>query len=238
MVFLLVLQDLSAYNDIYCDAIAWLHDRSIDYLTPQLYWPFGGGQDYAKLQPWWADSVAANGRHFYPGHAYYRIAAWINPSEMPRQIRFDRTNPKVQGSVFFSAKHFALNPLGVTDTLRNDLYRYISLNPIMNWKDIVPPNPIQNLRFERLANGQGGLLWDLPQLAGDGDSASRYVVYRFDHSNVQPNELDNSANILNVEGSRQSIPGEPPNSNGPYYFVVTSLDRNYNESTMSSVLAS
>ena len=106
----------------------------------------------------------------------------------------------------------------------------------MNWKDIVPPNPIQNLRFERLAIGQAGLTWDLPQTASDGDSAKRYVVYRFDYSNVQPSDLDNSANIFNVEGSRQSIPGEPPTPSGPYYFVVTALDRNNNESTMSSVL--
>jgi len=227
---------LSAYDDIYCDAIAWLHNRSIDYLTPQLYWPFGGGQDYAKLQPWWADSVAANGRHFYPGHAYYRIPNWTNPSEMPNQIRFDRNNPKVQGSVFFRAKNFPENPRGVTDTLRNDLYRYQSILPIMNWKDVVAPNPPQNLRFERLANGQGGLLWDVPQTASDGDSAKRYVVYRFDYSNIQSGDLENSANILNVEGSRESIPGEPPSPTGPFYFVVTSLDRNYNESVMSNIL--
>ncbi len=227
---------LSAYDDIYCDAIAWLHDRSVDYLTPQLYWPFGGGQDYAKLQPWWADSVSANGRHFYPGHAYYRIVNWANPSEMPNQIRLDRNNPKVQGGVFFRAKNFGENPKGVTDTLRNDLYRYQSILPIMNWKDVVAPNPPQNLRFERLANGQGGLLWDIPQTASDGDSAKRYVVYRFDYSNIQPADLENSANILNVEGSRESIPGEPPTPTGPFYFVVTSLDRNYNESGMSNVL--
>ena len=227
---------LSAYDDIYCDAIAWLHKRSIDYLTPQLYWPFGGGQDYAKLQPWWADSAAANGRHYYPGHAYYRIPNWSNPSEMPNQIRLDRANPKVQGGVFFRAKNFPENPKGVTDSLRNDLYRYIALNPRMNWKDVVAPNPVQNLRFERLENGQAGLKWNLPQTASDGDSASRYVVYRFNYSNIQPSDLENSANILNIEGSRQSIPGAPPSPSGPYYFVVTSLDRNYNESTMSSVL--
>ena len=227
---------LSAYDDIYCDAIAWLHNRSIDYLTPQLYWPFGGGQDYAKLQPWWADSVAANGRHFYPGHAYYRIASWTNPSEMPNQIRFDRNNPRVQGGVFFRAKNFPENPKGVTDTLRNDLYRYISILPTMNWKDVVVPNPPQNLRYERLATGQAGLTWDLPQIASDGDSAKRYIVYRFDYSAILPGDLENSANILNVEGSRQSIPGEPPSPTGPFYFVVTSLDRNYNESGMSNVL--
>ena len=227
---------LSAYDDIYCDAIAWLQKRSIDYLTPQLYWPFGGGQDYAKLQPWWADSAAANGRHYYPGHAYYRIPNWSNPSEIPNQIRLDRSNPKVQGGVFFRAKNFPENPKGITDSLRNDLYRYTALNPKMSWKDVVPPNPIQNLRFERLENGQAGLKWDLPQKAGDGDSAKRYVVYRFNYSNVQPADLDNSANILNIEGFPESIPGVPPSPTGPYYFVVTSLDRNYNESTMSSVL--
>ncbi len=106
----------------------------------------------------------------------------------------------------------------------------------MNWKDVVAPNPPQNLRFERLANGQGGLLWDIPQTASDGDSAKRYVVYRFDYSNIQPGDLENSANILNVEGSRESIPGEPPSPTGPFYFVVTSLDRNYNESAMSNIL--
>ena len=227
---------LSAYDDIYCDAIAWLHNQSIDYLTPQLYWPFGGGQDYAKLQPWWADSVHANGRHFYPGHAYYRIVNWTNPSEMPNQIRFDRNNPKVQGGVFFRAKNFGENPKGVTDSLRNDLYRYKAILPIMDWKDIVNPNPPQNLRFERLANGQGGLLWDLPQIAGDGDSAKRYVVYRFDTSNIQPSDLNNSANILDVVGYKESIPSEPPTPTGPFYFVVTSLDRNYNESMMSNIL--
>lgn len=227
---------LSAYDDIYCDAIAWLHDKSIDYLTPQLYWPFGGGQDYGKLQPWWADSVEANGRHFYPGHAYYRIVNWTNPSEMPNQIRFDRSNPKVQGGVFFRAKNFPENPKGVTDTLRNNLYRYKALLPVMNWKGTVPPNPVQNLRFELLANNQAGLKWDIPQIASDGDSATRYVVYRFDHSNIQQSDLDSSANIYNIEGSRQSIPEAPPNSIAPIYFVVTALDRNYNESTMSNVV--
>jgi uncharacterized lipoprotein YddW (UPF0748 family) len=227
---------MDAYNVIYADAMAWLKDHSVDYLTPQLYWPFGGGQDYAKLQPWWADSVDFYGRHYYPGHAFYRVPNWTNPSELPNQIRLDRSNPKVDGGVFFRAKNFPENPKGVTDTLKNDLYRYLSILPPMAWKDIVPPNPPQNLRFERLPNGQAGVAWNLPQIASDGDSASRYVVYRFNNSNIQPSDLNNPANIYNVEGRRFSVPGEPPNPQGPYYFVVTSLDRNYNESAMSTIL--
>ncbi len=225
------ISGMDAYNDIYCDAINWLEHKTIDYLTPQLYWPFGGGQDYGKLQPWWADSAAANGRHLYPGHAYYRIAVWTSASEMPRQIRLDRTNQKVQGSVFFRARNFAENPKGVTDTLRNDLYRYKAISPVMNWKDLIPPKPIRNLRYERLANGQGGLKWDVPLTASDGDSASRYIVYRFDYSSVQPSDLNDPAKIYNVEGDRFSIPGPP--ASGQSYFVVTALDRNFNESQMT-----
>ncbi|HQJ47355.1 MAG TPA: family 10 glycosylhydrolase, partial [Ignavibacteriaceae bacterium] len=195
---------LSAYDDIYCDAIAWLHNRSIDYLTPQLYWPFGGGQDYGKLQPWWADSVYANQRHFYPGHAYYRIVNWANPSEIPRQIRFDRNNPKVDGGVFFRAKNFGENPKGVTDSLRNNLYRYKSILPVMNWKDVIKPNPPRNLKFERLANGQAGLKWDVPLIASDGDTANRYVIYRFNTPNIQSSDLENSANIFDVAGYREN----------------------------------
>lgn len=227
---------MDAYSTIYADAMAWLQDQSVDYLTPQLYWPFGGGQDYGKLQPWWGDSVSYYERHYYPGHAFYRVSVWSNPSEMPNQIRLDRSNPDVTGSVFFRAKNFGENPRGVTDSLKNDLYRYIAILPSMDWKDIVPPNPPLNPVFERLSNGQAGIAWDLPVIASDGDSASRYVVYRFNSSNIQPSDLENPANIINVEGRRFSIPGEPPDPSGPYYFVMTSLDRNYNESLMSSIL--
>ena len=224
------------YSSIYCDAMAWLHNRSIDYINPQLYWAFGGGQDYAKLMPWWADSAGANDRHMYVGHAVYRIGNPFNATELPRQIRLNRTDNDCQGSVLYNTTSTLANPLGFTDSLKNDLYRYPSLPPVMDWKDIVPPNPIQNIRFERLANGQAGLAWDLPQTASDGDSAKRYVVYRFNYSNIQLSDLDNSANIFNVEGTRQSIPGEPPTPTGPYYYLVTALDRNNNESTMSTVL--
>lgn len=231
---------LDAYSTIYCDAMAWLKAKSIDYLTPQLYWKFGGSQDYAKLQPWWADSVAKYGLHYYPGHALYRV----NPSdgnwaaeEIPNQIRFDRSNPKVQGGVFFRTKSYTANYKGVTDSLKNDLYKYKALLPIMNWKDTLPPNPPQFLRYETLSVNRIKLIWDLPQTASDGDSAKRYVVYRFTSPNILQSDLNNSTNIMNIEGIRESIIPAPPNTSQTYYYVVTSLDRNFNESAISNVLA-
>ncbi|PWJ44402.1 family 10 glycosylhydrolase [Sediminitomix flava] len=69
---------MNAYNQIYADALSWLgvdvnSDTPVgipvvDYLTPQLYWPIGGGQDYTSLVSWWADQCKKAERHLYSGH--------------------------------------------------------------------------------------------------------------------------------------------------------------------------
>lgn len=225
---------LDAYSVIYCDAIAWLRQGTIDYLTPQLYWRIGGGQDYNALSRWWSDSVAYYGRHFYPGKIFGSSYA---PTELPNQVRIDRANPQTWGSVFFRASFFLSNTLGFAETCRTDFYRYPALHPTMRWKDTVVPYPPRAIRYARLPNGgPAAIQWDLPIIAPDGDSASRYVVYRFDHPNILPNELDSARNIIAIEGRRFSRPKTPP-TQGPWYYVATSLDRNYNESITSSVLS-
>jgi uncharacterized lipoprotein YddW (UPF0748 family) len=230
------ISGLDAYTTIYCDAMAWLNDRSIDYLTPQLYWQIGGGQDYSRLMPWWADSAWADGRHLYPGQAAYRIPNWT-ASEVPNQIRLNRANPKVGGSVFFRANAGILdNPKGFNDSLKQDFYRYPSLLPVMAWKDTISPYMPRGIRYaETSPGGPAAIQWDVPLTAPDGDTASRYAVYRFDHHPVLHPELEDARNMLAVVGGRTYVPPTPP-PGGPYYYIVTALDRNYNESDTSNVL--
>lgn len=223
---------LDAYNQIYGDAIAWLQQRTVDYLTPQLYWKIGGSQDYAKLMPWWADSCFANNRHFYPGQIFGSYTA----AELPNQLKLDRANPKVGGQVIFRAAMLVANQFGYADSLKKTYYTYPSLLPTMAWKDVVPPYMPRNLRYDKLSPaGTAALRWDLPITAPDGDSASRYAVYRFDHAPTLPGDLADARNMLAVVGERQYVPPTPA-SGGPFSYVVTALDRNYNESEPSSVL--
>jgi uncharacterized lipoprotein YddW (UPF0748 family) len=224
---------LDAYNTIYCDALAWLQQKTIDYLTPQLYWPFGGGQDYGRLMPWWASQISD--RHLYPGQAAYRMTAW-NANEIPRQIRLNRSTLGVFGSVFFRALNFRENPKGMTDSLKTNLYRHPALSPVMAWKERVPPNAPLNLRYERIAGlGGAGLRWDAPFPAADGDTAFRYVVYRLKSPIVQANDLDDPANILALAGLTYHFP-KPPATNTPVYYAVTALDRNSNESLPTTAI--
>jgi len=224
------ISGLSAYDDIYCDAIAWLQQQSIDYLTPQLYWKITGSQDYDKLSKWWADSVYAHNRHFYPGQALYRMTGW-GASELPNQIRIDRANPKTGGQVFFRAYNVIDNIQGFTDTLKNSLYRKPALLPTMNWKDVTKPGAPTNLSFGRLPGKTvSGLRWNAPSSVGN--ASIQYVLYNFSTSNIQPSDLSTSANIYAITSSREVNPAQITGS----YFVVTALSKNYVESDMSNIV--
>ncbi len=223
---------LDAYNVLYADALAWLNAKTIDYIAPQLYWPNGGNQDYGKLMPWWAEQL--NGRHLYVGQAAYRIPNW-GPGEIEQQIRQNRANAKVGGSIFFRALNITGNDGNFADSLKLVYYRYPSLLPQMAWKDSIAPNPPQNLQYAQAGNAPPILRWDLPVPAIDGDTATRYVIYRFDHSNITPDELADARNIISVEGTRSTPPPTPPGK-GPYSYIVTAVDRNYNESSSSNTV--
>ena len=67
------ISEMDAYSVIYCDPLAWLEDGNVDYLTPQLYWPTGGGQDFKTLTNWWSEQVDLQGRNLFPGQGTYRL---------------------------------------------------------------------------------------------------------------------------------------------------------------------
>ncbi|MBM4167698.1 MAG: T9SS type A sorting domain-containing protein [Ignavibacteria bacterium] len=232
----------SGYDALYADATAWLSGRYIDYITPQLYWPFGGGQDYNLLQTWWSQQL--NGRHFYTGNATYRLnpgesSAFASASEISNQIRFNRNAQNSHGSIQFRAKSITANFRNFADTLTNDLFRHPSIVAVMDWKERVIPFPPRNIRVEAdPVTKLSTLKWDTPFVAPDGDTASRYAVYRFTKSNPGTGDLDVSRNILALTG----INGRTPDAridtpNVSYSYAVTALDRNNNESIPSNLVS-
>lgn len=57
----------SAYSQLYCDGVAWLKAKTIDYISPQCYWPSFNTHvwGYKTLVPWWAKVAKTMDRHFY-----------------------------------------------------------------------------------------------------------------------------------------------------------------------------
>jgi len=139
------------YDNLYADVIKWQKNGWIDYLLPQIYWQIGHPQaDFKMLANWWKDY--AYGRGMYIGHALYKIEAgsttpaWTKPGEIPAQIRMTRTIPEIEGSAFYSAKHFNRDLFGLQDSLKTDLYRKPAIVPPMKWIDNTPPQPVKNIR--------------------------------------------------------------------------------------------
>ena len=50
------------YKNIHADPLTWLNDKSIDFISPQIYWP---GTQFEELAPWWQRAADRFGRHFY-----------------------------------------------------------------------------------------------------------------------------------------------------------------------------
>ena len=227
------ISGMNAYSTIYCDALAWLNAKTVDYLAPQLYWKIGGAQDYSLLMPWWADHI--NGRHLYPGQALYRVSNGnFTASEIPRQIALNRANDKCEGSILFRAKNIPENPRGVTDSLKNNYYKYPALKPVMSWKDSIPPMAPGDPIFTRLEGSAiAGLQWANSPKASDGDSAWQYVVYNF-YSNIGPQDFESAENIADVSPMNRFIP-KRGNGEGPKYFAVSALDRLGNESAFTNL---
>jgi uncharacterized lipoprotein YddW (UPF0748 family) len=230
---------MDAYSEIYADPIAWLHQGTVDYLAPQLYWPNnnppGYKQDYGTLMPWWADSIYSYGRHFYVGQAAYRISAW-QPGEIERQIRQNRGSTKVNGSIFFNTSSVVSNTGNFADSLQQNYYRNIAITPVMAWKGsggiVSPPT---NFVYGRIAGLNFPVLsWSEEKKQGI-DSVLKYVVYRFSQSNVSSNDFNNPSNILDVTGNFYIAP-PVPQTKGPTYYGVSALNRNSLESQPASLL--
>lgn len=229
---------LSSYNDIYADSKRWVEEEWIDYMTPQIYWYMGySAAAYDKLAEWWSGVAAGKNVHLYVGHAAYRIGAgdpaWDNPDEMPNQIAYNRNFDSIKGSTFFSAAWLPANPLGFTDRLKNDLYRYPALVPAMPWLDNTAPEAPLLTKAVRKAAGI-----ELTWTASDSDAAY-YVVYRFagDEAGSVQDATKIVATIRKQEGQIQRYVDRNAAAGGEYAYVVTAVDRLHNESAGSRAVS-
>ena len=122
------------YDNLYGDALTWLKNGWLDYIVPQCYQYLGRPiMDYRVVAKWWSDN--SYGANLYIGQGPFRLGTtdrgdpWAEGNEIARQLYFNDSIPNLQGSVYFRAKTFVDNPLGVNDTLKNYFYKFPALPP-------------------------------------------------------------------------------------------------------------
>ena len=224
----------TSYDDLYADILKWLREGLIDYVAPQIYFSIGyPPAAFDVLVDWWSRN--SYGRNLYIGHAAYKVnnnpdTNWKNPSEIPRQIKLLRQySESIQGSIFFSSNWFAKNPLGMADSLREDLYYYPGLLPLTPWIDALPPESPIGLETDSYKEGIA-MIWENTGLEQE---AEYYAIYRA-AKNEKPVAAPEYLQAI-VRNKDLYFMDRETRFLRKYTYGVTALDRNHNESKMSEL---
>lgn len=219
----------SGYSSLYADARKWTEFSGIDYINPQLYFPFYyKAAPFEKLLDWWSKN--SFNKHVYIGQGVYRAMenreGWRDIRQLSNQMREIRKNPRVQGSVFFSSKSLTNNLAGFQDSLRTEFYQYPALPPPMIWLGESSPRPPDVFHATYL-NNHADLKWaySLKQ----PKEVYGYVIYRFNKE--EKINLDHPENIIHVsfDESLRSYTDITAAQGANYKYVITAIDRLKNE---------
>jgi Uncharacterized protein conserved in bacteria len=101
-----------AYDESYADTRLWVQQGLLDYIAPQLYWPFArDAARYDVLAKWWADVVKPTHTRLYIGIALYKVGVpskmepdWNRAGGVPelkKQLDLNETLPQIQGTILF-----------------------------------------------------------------------------------------------------------------------------------------
>ena len=210
------------YAEIYCDPVAWLEDGTVDYLSPQLYWKIGGGQDYKKLSKWWANLCNRFGKHFYSSMALYKYEdGTFNATEIRNQLDYNRVvMDNSPGAVFYNTRAWSSSAkLRVNLTKETAEFHDKSLPPAINWKPAQERVMVENLQL----NGQT-LSWT----HRDG-SGVHFAIYAIPNDSLSlPNVYSRADMLLGVSYATVfELPSEV--SAATHQIAVSVLDRYNNE---------
>lgn len=171
------------YYDIYSDPLAWMAEKSIDFISPQIYWltthstaPFG------PLTDWWSYAAAHFGCQFYASHSISLLMdanTVENWADIAKQVTLHRQsqgdNNAEPGNIFYSAKNIdgvgkgGVGGLG--EYLHSGVYASPSLVPRITWKE----RPVYNAPANATVN-DNKLTWTAATPARE-NSIIRYTVY-------------------------------------------------------------
>ncbi|MCW0484237.1 glycoside hydrolase family 10 protein [Gaoshiqia sediminis] len=219
------------FDHLYADILKWQEKEWIDYATPQLYWQIGHpAVDFELLCNWWNEN--RNGRALYIGHALYKsesnsaIEAWRQADQLPRQIELTRQIKGIEGSAFYSAKHFNRDLMGFQDSLQQRLYKYPAIVPPMSWID--NKTPVQPQKFKKSGRK---LKWKTREPSSETDKTDRFILYRNKvGEKFDPND---PRFILLITRSSSIRLEKGQGKKEKFEFRVSALDRLNNESKLT-----
>lgn len=102
----------AAYDESFADTRRWVQQGLLDYIAPQIYWPFSrDAARYDVLAKWWAGVVKPTHTRLYIGVALYKVGEpsskepdWtVNGGvpELKKQLDLNESEPQIDGTILF-----------------------------------------------------------------------------------------------------------------------------------------
>jgi uncharacterized lipoprotein YddW (UPF0748 family) len=222
----------TCYDDLYSDVLLWMQKGWIDYLLPQLYWEHGHrAAPFDILLDWW--ELNNTPRHMYYGLGVYRMLGatkppWDSPNELLWQIRDIRNKTRTPGVVLYSTSNFDKLHNGIADSVAKYNMNY-AFPPTMPWLDSTAPMP----PVAHIEQDSKNVLikWSVNN---PNNEPLKYAVYRFDEK--EPVNLHHADKIIAVLQTTEYL-DISIGRQGKSKYVVTALDRLWNESIPSNIVS-
>lgn len=97
---------LQCYSELYSDVYKWMKENWIDYVVPQVYFPFERKDvTYHDLTRWWSNISKETNTKLYIGMGLYQMGSnenWENPFEIVNQLAYNQNYSNILGSIFFT----------------------------------------------------------------------------------------------------------------------------------------
>lgn len=236
------------YNGIYSDPIAWYNDKSVDFISPQIYWTIGNSTNYEKIAPWWSEVANKFGRHFYSSHSITSLRSSSTEApqrsglenslislkasgpnntsytEYANEIELNRTSSldNAPGSIFYSCKYMYKS--GVTGS--KESFSHFLKRTVYTCKAIVPT------MTWKTAEKQGtvtNLNFVNGKLSWDSVANVRYTIYAIPNS-TEVTSATFAKDVDKLIGISYSTTFEVPEYySAGYKYAVCILDRYGNE---------
>ena len=227
---------LSGYSALYADTPLWAKRGYVDYLAPQLYWKIGHKlADYETLINWWDDLMLPG--HLYIGQSIETFSEkdLRNPktTQMARKMELVRELPSVDGNIWWPGWSIATNEIHIKDSLSTRYQKVPALLPAYTGIDNVSPDCVEAW----ISHVSGRIRWMAEPTDDVLQQPHFYIVYRLGEDNDADDAraCTKAENIYMITRETSFTPDKPSSGHVDRY-VVTVVDRCWNESTPSQVV--
>lgn len=210
------------YSVIFSDPLAWLNEKTVDYISPQVYWKIGSSADYSKIVPWWNQVCDYFDRQLFVSNSISGLghnSTELDHEEYANEVELNRTTSydDAPGAIFYSCKYLYRtgNSEELATYLKRKTFTRPALPPAMPWKPGTDPGMVTNLASEDHV-----LTWD-------GFEGYKYSIYAVPNG-VEPGQFAKDAETL-LDVSYTTSYAIPDDARYGYYYAVCPMDRMDNE---------